>query len=56
MQELEGHYRMHLEEIIWLEQFVEKLEWKYGVETALPISARDMTPSERRSYARKKRR
>ncbi len=24
---------MHLEEIIWLEQFVDKIEWKHGVRT-----------------------
>ncbi len=97
---------MHLEEIIWLEQFVDKIESKHGVKTAeveevlcsrpyalhaekgqvpgedlyaaygqtdagrylvvffidkgrataLPISARDMKPKERKFYARKKRR
>ena len=97
---------MNLDEVIWLEQFVEKIEWKHGVKTveveevlcsrpytlraekgripgedlyaaygqtdagrnlvvffvykgratALPISARDMKPKERKFYARKKRR
>lgn len=97
---------MNLRDIIWLEQFVEKIERKHRVETfeveeilcsrpyalrvekgripgehlyaaygqteagrylvvffiykgratALPISARDMTPSERRTYEHKKRR
>ena len=42
---------MYLEEIVWLEQFVEKIEWKHGVKTVEV----DMTPSERRFYARKKR-
>jgi hypothetical protein len=95
-----------LEEIIWKEQFAEKIEWKHrvsvveveevlcsrpyalraergrvsgedlfvaygqtdagryltiffihkGQATALPISARDMTRSERRMYERKKKR
>ncbi len=97
---------MYLEEIIWLEQFVTKIEWKHDVRTvevdevlcsrpyalraekgripgedlyvaygqtdtgrylvvffiykgratALPISARDMKPSEKRFYAQKTRR
>ena len=97
---------MHLDEIIWLEQFVTKIEWKHrvttieteevlcsqpytvraergrvpgedlyaaygrtdagrhllvlfihkGRATALPISARDMTRSERRYYERRQRR
>ena len=43
---------MRITDIVWKERIVEKLSEKHGM--ALPISARDMDPSERSYYERHK--
>ena len=45
---------MYLEEIIWLEQFVDKIESKHGIETVEVEEVLCLKPKERKFYARKR--